>query len=224
MKDLRRLVSATVIGSFSLAALMGILTLLGGGDFGDTETRVLLTTVIVGVESVAVLCYLSILGRPLAAVGLLGGVVSLVASGLALYLVWGGDDASELWRTFGVSVTVAASLAQASLLIALAGRQGIGVSLALTLVAIAVVATMVAIPIVGDDDPGGGYWRGFGVVAILDVLGTVVLTATSAFRRQPPAVAPLLSPALQQRIAEAARDRGTSPDQLVSDALDAYLS
>ena len=37
MKDLRRTVVATVIGSFSLAALMGILALLGAGAFGEGE-------------------------------------------------------------------------------------------------------------------------------------------------------------------------------------------
>jgi len=226
VKDLRRLVSTLVIGSFSLAALLGIIALLSGGDFGETQTRVLLTTVVVGTESVVVLCYLALSSHRLAAVGALGGAVSLVASGTALWLTWGGDDPDWLWQTFGVALTIAASLAQASLLLALVGRDRVGPALAGTLLAIAVVAAMVVRPIVGDHDPGGDYWRIFGVVAILDVLGTVVLTALGAFRRRPEGAptTPVLSTAVQARVLDAARDRGTSPDQLVSDALDAYLS
>ena len=94
MKDLRRLVVTLVIGSFSVAALLGIIALLGGGELGETEGRVLLTTVIVGVESIAVLCYLAVAGKRSALVGLAGGVVSLVPFSLALWLTWGGERAA----------------------------------------------------------------------------------------------------------------------------------
>src|SRR5690606_7548671 len=70
MKGLRSVGVKVVVGSFSLAALLGILALLGGGSFSETQGRVLLPTVIVGVESVAVLCYLSVGGTRRAAVGL----------------------------------------------------------------------------------------------------------------------------------------------------------
>lgn len=224
MKDLRRLVSSVVMGSFAVAALIGIVALLGGGDFGETEGRVLLTTVVVGTESVAVLCYLAVSGR-FAVVGLAGGAASLVASGLALWLTWGGDDPSSVWEAFGVAVTLAASLAQACLLLSLAARNGVGAGLAATLLAIAVVAVMVVVPIVGEGDVGDGYWRTFGVVAILDALGTVVTTATNAARRRDPSPASLLLTAeAQARLVTAARDRGTSPSELLNEALDAYLS
>ena len=72
MKDFSRLVTTLVIGSFSVAALLGIIALLGGGELGETEGHVLLTTVIVGVESIAMLCYLAVSGRPTAIVGLVG--------------------------------------------------------------------------------------------------------------------------------------------------------
>ena len=88
MKDMRKFVVRLVIGSFSIAAILGIVALLGGGDFGDTQGRVLLTTVIVGVESIAVLCYLAVTGRPTAIVGIVGGIVSLVPFGLALWMTW----------------------------------------------------------------------------------------------------------------------------------------
>ena len=59
---IRRWIVRLTIGSFSVAALMGIVALLGGGEFGETEGRILLTTLLVGVVSIAVLCYLATAG------------------------------------------------------------------------------------------------------------------------------------------------------------------
>ena len=227
MRDLRRLVSSLVIVSFSFAALLGIAALLGGGGFGETEAQVLLTTVIIGVESVAVLCYLGLAGHRLAAVGAAGAVVSVVATMLALWLTWGDDGSTTVWRAFGVAVTLAVSLAQVSLLLALVGRRKVWAGLGGTLLAVAVVAVMVIIPIVTESGMSDGYWRAFGVVAILDVLGTVVLTAVGVFRRRPDeedTEPRLLTAAVESRLVDVAQLRGTSPSQLVSEALDAFLA
>lgn len=226
MRDLRKLVSAVVIGSFSVAAALGIAAILGGGVFGETDLNVLITTVIVGCESIAVLCYLGLAGHRLAVVGAVGGLTSIVATASALVMTWsetlGGD---HTWQAFGVSVTLAWTFAQASLLLALVGRRRIGPALALTLLASAVVATMISIPIIDESFMSGTYWQVFGVIAILDVLGTVVLTAVGVSGRRPdlaPA-APLLVPTVEARLVAVASSRNTTPSQLVSDALDAYL-
>ena len=228
MADLRRIVSTVVIVSFSIAALLGIIALLSGGDFGETEGRVLLTTVIVGVESVALLCYLAAVGKPFVGVAYVGAPVSLLAAGIALYLTWGGNDGGEddffdLLEAFGVLVTIAASLAQACLLLALTARHRMTAVLMGTLAAITVVAVMVIVQITGGSSDNDGFWRILGVAGILDVLGTVVLTATAAFRRGAPET-PGLSAQSQQRLAAAALAKGTSQDQLLNDALDAYLA
>ncbi|TIC80486.1 hypothetical protein E8D34_19075 [Nocardioides sp. GY 10113] len=228
MKDLRRLAVAAVIVSFSVAALLGIGALLGGGALGTGEARVLTTTVIVGTESMAALCYLALAGHRFAAVGALGGAFSVAATLLALWLTWGGDDG---WRAFGVTVAIAASLAQASLLLRLADRRAPGPLLALTMATIAAVALLLVIPIIDDSGIGDGYWRLFGVVAILDVLGTVVVAATSLGRRGPEqgsgsaardSSPRLLSVEVERRVAEEAARRRVTPSQLVSDALDSY--
>ncbi|WP_162891062.1 hypothetical protein [Aeromicrobium sp. A1-2] len=226
MSDLRSIVTKVVIVSFSIAALMGIIALVGGGSFGGTEERVLLTTVIVGVESIAVLCYLAVSGRPLVYIGMVGGVASVVPFGIALVLAWGGYDGGDwLWRTFGIGLTVAASIAQVCLLLALAGHQRIGPGLLATLATITIIAAMIVLPIASDADRGDTYWRIFGVVAILDVLGTVILAAVRAFGpgRRNDGSTVLLTPATQARIIDAARLRGTSPEQVLSDALDVLL-
>lgn len=223
MKDLRSIVVRLVIGSFGLAALLGVIALLGGGSFGETEGQILLTTVIVGVECVALLCYLAVAGRSHAWVGVIGAIVSLIPFGIALTLTWSNGDLGEsAWRTFGVSVTVAATLAQASLLLGL--TRGRRVLLGTTLAAATVVALMIIGPLLdqgGDDDL---YWRLFGVVAILDALGTVVLVALRVFDGiSAPADtvrAPQLTAAVEARLADAAASRHTSPTELLSRLLD----
>jgi hypothetical protein len=229
MKKLRGLVVKLVIGSFSIAALLGIIALLAGGSFGETEGRILLTTVIVGVTSIAVLCYLAAADKPFQIVGLIGGVSVIVPLTLALWLTWFGDDAPDIvGRTFGVGVTISASLAQACLLLAIAydARPVVRRMLYATLALIGVVAVLIAIPLATESDMSSAYARFFGVAAILDVLGTVTVAALQKFvpDQGKEAPEPLLDPALEFRIADAARERGVSKSQLISDALDSLLS
>ena len=226
MKGFRRIVVILVIGSFSVAALLGIIALLGGGELGETEGKVLLTTVIVGVESIAVLCYLAVATRRTSFVGLIGGLVSLVPFGISLRLTWGGADieSGTLWDAFGVGVTIAATLAHACLLLAL-DRGRLRLLLIGTLVAMAIVSGMICNAILNGENLGDLYWRTFGVVAILDVLGTVVFAALGIFGRRAKAEGEpdLMTPALESRVLDAARSRGVPPAQLISDALDNFL-
>ncbi|QLQ11021.1 MAG: hypothetical protein HZY75_12460 [Nocardioidaceae bacterium] len=228
LKDLRKVASGLVIASFSIAALLGIAVLLGAGSFGETEGRVLLTTLIVGVESIAVLCYLSVVGHRFAFLGAVGVLVSFVATGLALWITWGGSSATSVWQGFGISLTIAASLAQMCLLLATAGRTRVSPPLWATLAAITVVAVMVILPILEVDGLGDTYWRAFGVVAILDVLGTVVLTAIGVFGKRDHSGQPIgpaslqLGEAVATRVSSTAMTMGLSADELISRALEAY--
>ena len=58
------------------------------------------------------------------------------------------------------------------------------------------------------------------------MLGTIVLTAVGVFRRRTDEETEprLLTAALESRLIDAAHQRGTSPNQLSSDALDAFLA
>lgn len=223
------MVVGCIIVSFGVSALLGIIALLGGGEFGRTQSNVLTSTVIVGLESLAVLCYLTLAGHRTAWVGLVGGVVSLVCAGTALWWVWGTwEFGNEPWQLFATTLVIALSLAQASLLLRLADRDGFRIGLALTLALAAVVAAMLIGPIVSESFPeSDAYWRAFGVVAILDVLGTVVLMAMAAVGvRTSVARSRTSSPGqlgddVQRRLVELARQRGTTPDALLTEALDA---
>ena len=235
MKKLRSLIVKLVIGSFSIAALMGIIALLAGGSFGDTEGRILLTTVVVGVTSIAALCYLSTAEKPFQLVGVVGGAVSLFPFALALWMTWDDSYSNDLWRILGIGITVAASLAQASLLLALAydSRPIVRRLLLATLAIIGVVAVLIIILLANDFEVDDTYWRLFGVAAILDTLGTVTVAALQKFVPvQPKPESPNsegldleseVNATLDARIAAAANERGVSRTQLVSEALDKLL-
>ncbi len=187
--SVRRAVVRLTIGAFSLAALMGVAALLRPGHFGDTEGRILLTTLIVGADSVLNLCFLAPVGARSRLIGAAGGVAAIVAAACALIFawpLWQQDPGRGLVRTFGVAVVVALTLAQFSLLLAVVRRRPAVVRLlAATLVAGTVLAGLVIALILGwnASDTGG---RTIGVVAILDVLGTVVTMALGVFLRDEP--------------------------------------
>ena len=225
----RRLVVFLTIGSFSIAALMGMIALLGGGSFGEREGQVLLTTLIVGTTSVAMLCYLATSGTRFQVVGAVGGVVVLVPFATALLMIWQDDFWDEgMWQVFGVGVTVAATLAQVSLLLALAGsRSRVRLVLCTTVTLAAAVALIVSGMIVSES-VSDGVLRLVGVLGILDVLGTVVTLALALFGNRnadDSGRAPVRIPdRLEEQVAAAAERSGTSRDQVVAEALDRYFT
>ncbi|CAI9405433.1 ribbon-helix-helix domain-containing protein [Nocardioides sp. T2.26MG-1] len=223
----RAVIVRLTIGSFSVAALMGVAALLSGGSFGRTEGRVLLTTLLVGVASVAVLCYLATAGTSFQTVGVAGGVTVAVPVVTGLLLIWadlGSGPQDAAGRTFGAGTTVAATLAQACLLLVLGarGRPTLRGLLAGTLVLASVLAVALSVVIVAQDDPPSGVLRGMGVVAILDVLGTVVVSALSRFGPQAGAVS-LSVPAGMVASIDAVRG-GRSRDDVLKDAIESWLS
>ena len=248
LRGARRAAVIGVIASMSLTAVVGIVALLSG-DFGDTQIQIILTTLLITGFSVTALCHLAIAGRPVRVVGFVGLAVSAAALVLGLALIWlvWGDGSSavfQLLRWFTVSGILALSLAQANLLLLLAGRRHpvLRVALGATLAAIGLLALLLALPIVTDGaipgpDNADAYARSVGVVAILDALGTVVLPVVALFLRDRPldatddsstradaaaTSAPIVvSPLLEQRIAAVGDATGLDRESLLGAALDA---
>lgn len=226
MPDFRRLALFLTIGSFSVAALLGVLALLLGGDFGDGQVRVLLTTLCVGVTSVLALCYLATADTPYRLVGVLGGLAAVPTLVVALLLTWSdvwddGDD--TIWQAFGIGSVASLTLAQVALLMVLSGGAAAHVRTLLvgTLVTTAWVAGQVSVLIL-DPDLGDGSWRLLGVVAILDVLGTVAVTALARFGGGTPAPSRVVLelPADLSRTVRAVAERtGRSPEAVLRSAL-----
>lgn len=225
----RKVIVRVTIGSFSLAALMGIIALLAGGQFGETEGRILMTTLLVGVLSVAVLCYLATSGGRYQWVGIAGGVVIVAPAVAALLMIWNGSGPGEgVIKVFGVGSIVAATLAQASLLLALGQRARPTVRrlrLA-TLVLAAALAVMTSLLVLGADPGEDWYYRVLGVVAILDVLGTVLVAALKKFgaSSEPDALELSLPEPLAARLHEAAVRSGRSRGDLAIEAIERYLA
>lgn len=223
MADFRRIALFVTIGSFSIAALLGVLALLGGGDFGDTEVRILLTTLLVGVTSIAVLCYLATAETPFSLVGVAGAVCAIPTLLCGLVLVWSDfdSDSEALLKAFGIGTTVAASLAQVSLLLVLAAAAPPYVRrlLGLTLITVTWVAAHVTALIV-EVDAGDGSLRLLGVMAILDVLGTVAVAALAKFGGGGSRPGSLVVPAdLVPLVLARAEATGVSPESLLTSLL-----
>lgn len=225
----RRLAATLTIGSFSIAALMGIAALLGPGDFGEGEGRVVLTTVIVGCASMCSLCYLATSGTRWAPLGLLSGVALALPVVTGLTLVWSdwSLDADGTLRAFGVGVVLSLTLAQLCLLLSLAGDGRLGAVLWPTVLVAAVVALLVSGMVLGQDATDG-LWRLVGVLAILDVLGTLVTIAWAKFAdRSAPGSGVRLRVTLSEHQTVALRrlaaGTGHSPDRLVAEAVDRML-
>ena len=226
----RRVAVALTIGSFSIAALMGIVALLGGGEFGEGEAKVLLTTLIVGCASICMLCYLATAGTPWFGVGVVGAVVLTVPVVTSLVLVW--HDWEEYFpedgwlKWFGVGTVLAGTAAQICLLLALAWtRPGLRFVLWAT-IALAVTVAVIITGVILYENDADGVWRLLGVVAILDVLGTLVTIALAKFGRGDDTRVDdraQLPPALEARLAERAAQLGRSRASLLAEAVERFL-
>jgi signal transduction histidine kinase len=232
--NLRRIAATSTIGSFSVAALMGILALLAGGSFGEGQGRVLLTTLVVGCASICALCYLATAGTRWAAVGAIGAVVLVLPVVTSLLLVWVdwdsfGDGTEGLAKAFGIGVVGAATLAQVCLLLAVTGDRRLEAVLRPT-IAVATLVALVACGMILGAGESDGAWRLLGILAILDVLGTLVTIAMARFGDRPAPTTPdqrlrvTLSVEQSSSLRRLATGADRSPEQLVGEAVDRLLS
>lgn len=225
----RTTIVAITIGSFSIAALMGVTALLGGGDFGETEVRILLTTLLAGVSSIAVLCYLATGGTRFQTVGVVGGLAALVPLATGLAIIWGdpvwGDDDGPL-KAFGVGAIVAGSLAQVCLLLAVAGRARPGVRglLVATVAVITLMAAQTSLLVLEIGQFDDAYLRILGVVAILDVLGTVVVAALGRTTSEDGVRTLGVPDDLAAQVSAYAARSGQQPATVVRQAIEQYLA
>lgn len=248
VRGIRRAAIIGIIVSLVVAAGLGIFALLSG-EFGDVQARVLGTTLTFAAFGTTALCHLATVSRRVRAVGFAGIAASVIAATCALVLIW-ADSLGETWEAILKGLVLAAiaavSLAQANLLLLLTGRPHrlIRVTLGVTLAAIAVVAVMIAVPLLTDndipgDDAGEVYWRIFGVIAILDALGTIALPILGLVLRTPVAGADAgvagaaaaeqgsravtLPAGLATQLAERAAREGRTPDSLATELLQTAL-
>ncbi|WP_434811736.1 hypothetical protein [Microbacterium sp. bgisy189] len=227
-KTVRRVVVWVVVVSFVLAAVAGIAALLGGG-MDETVWRILGTTALSGVFSIAVLCCATLLERRTKVFGAIGIGVSIVTLVLLLGLVWELIPWDDIVTKLAVTGSIAtAHFAVASLLLLLVDRRRTPVRVALvtTLALLGVTFLVATFGIWNEDAFGDAYWRVLGIALILAALGVVVVPVMSLLLRDDVAaaaaapVAPadptIVSAQLAQQLTDEARRRGISVDALVA--------
>lgn len=233
IRGFRRVAVVAVVVSLAAAAALGIVALFSG-DFGETQGKILGTTLLTGAFGVAALCHLAVVARPVRVVGILGLAVTAIAYAIGLMLVWRSGDADYdlLLRAFGAAWVLAASFAHANLLLLMGRRRSrlLRIGLTATLVFVAVVAGMLLVPILTDGAiPGDGrdpYWRWFGAVAILDALGTIVVPIAALFLRDgrdrgaEDSITVTLSGDTALRARRLAAERGEPVDRMLADLVD----
>lgn len=177
-----------IVASLSATALLAIVILLFG-QFGQTEGRILTTTMLLAGFGLLALPagFLFDQGR---LTGLAGAVLALATAGFALSvaLVWSGDDPpEELAKT---AATIAALAVGSTQVAALAARRTdrdpasvrrlFPTSTALALV----LASMVGLAVWAEIETSS-FYRALGAAVVLDVLLVALQPILAAARREP---------------------------------------
>jgi len=166
----------TMIVSLSISALIGIVVFLVG-NFGETEAKILLTTLTIGGFSLVALCSSILYDKHryvfFSALGMIVAVVGFLISTLAIWEILNFDD---IWKTIIISIILSVSVAQSSLLLLIKSKKTVvNISLMLTFLFIFIVAFMFIVLILFEISKDFEfYFRLLGVFAILDALGTIV--------------------------------------------------
>jgi hypothetical protein len=193
---IRTFAGRALVGGLCLAAGMAVIALLTG-DFGDTETRVILTSIGFAVTSGTGSAGAAARLRPSEGLQLLGGatvLASIATFGLLVLGLWTDmhDWGSEgLWRAFGCFGVLAIAGSHACVMLAARRPRDSEAIRLLTIASLAFSAidTTAAILPIADlvDDVNEGWARLVGATLVLLVLTSVL---PPILRRMQPAAAP----------------------------------
>lgn len=175
--SLARALLLTVIAALCIAALVAIGLLLFG-NFGETEGKILLTTLAIAGYSLLGLAATTALGRETFWLGSLGLGVSAIGFVLFVSLIWINPQGDLLGRLMGTFLVLAIAIAHAALLLLLTrrgGERGVLAVRRLTLLTSSALSLMIIFPIVSGWEPGQLYARAMGAVAVLTVLGSLLV-------------------------------------------------
>ena len=171
--DLKKYFLRSLVAARAVSALIGIFIFMMG-DFGDTEVRILLTTLTIGGFSLTGLCSASIHHRiPLKYFSIIGLIVSAIGFFLSVGIVWELIDIENVWKLWIIFIILSVAIAHSSLLLQIIPKTDtIKYSLIATLFSIALVALMLIKSTLSEFDESEFYFRLLGVFTILDAFGT----------------------------------------------------
>lgn len=163
-----------LVVALSISALIGIFIFLFG-DFGETEIRLLLTTLTIGCFSLTGLCSSSIHKRnKLRIFSEIGIIISILGSITTVGAIWEIIDFNEIWKTMVIFIILSVTIGYISLLLRIRPRTDrIKYLLTGTIVFISIVSLMLIKSTLSEFNENEFYFRLLGVFSILNVLGTI---------------------------------------------------
>ncbi|MEM3074337.1 MAG: hypothetical protein QW727_00110 [Candidatus Pacearchaeota archaeon] len=122
---LKRAFLISMIVSLSISALIGIIIFLLG-EFGDIQTKILLTTLTIGGFSLAGLCSATLYDKQRYTLfGLLGIIVAVLGFIVTTALIWEVLGLSNVWR-FGLTlILLSFTFSHVSLLLLIDTEKGV---------------------------------------------------------------------------------------------------
>jgi len=163
---MRRSLVRTVIGLIAINAAIAVFVLLSG-DIGDTEGRILGTSLLATATAVlGMVCAPALAARRIRPVPVVGMAVAVAGFAMVTAAIWWEIDSVWFGKAAGSAYLIAAASALASLLSAwpIAGRAAWVGRAAYLLVGLASIALLAGMWF---EIGTSGYWRAFAVVAVL---------------------------------------------------------
>lgn len=166
----------SLIASLVVSALIAILVFLFG-DFGETEIKLLLTTLTVGGYSLTGLCSSALYDkRKNVSLVFSGFLVSILGFIITVGAIWKIIDFVDIWRLVAIFSILAFSIAHSSLILLICSEKRIiSISKIAMIIFILIIAIMlIYLVLAGFNGVDKFYYRLLGVFAVLDVLGTIL--------------------------------------------------
>jgi hypothetical protein len=176
MRDLnyKKIFLRTFIVALSISAVIGIVIFLIG-DFGETEMKLLGTTLSIGGYSITGLCSSIIYNRAkFKTFSIVGMLIAVLGFLCTISAIWEFVDMDKIWRIMVIFIILTVSMAHISLLLQIHTKtHTIKYSLFGTILFISIVALMLIKGTINEFEEKEFFFRLLGVFAILDVLGTI---------------------------------------------------
>lgn len=163
-----------LVASVAVSALLGCVALLSS-HFGETQGKVLLSTLAIAQASLlAMVCGVA-MGRPSTApLAKLGAVLAVATAPVLLAAIWGEIDRNGFWKATGTLEVAAITVAHVSLLLTARPRADRRWVVVVTVFAALALAAMIVGLVWGAFDDASGLWRPLGVLSILTCAGTIL--------------------------------------------------
>jgi hypothetical protein len=176
-REIRGILIKLLIAVLCLIAL-GVIVAILVGRVNDTAARIFLSAIAVAFYSVLALASLSVLDRRpwMTFLGFGIYVIACVVALLGIWVDWNSDDGILDWIFSWLVISVASAHVT---LLESRRREGDSRSVTAiffgTIACIALLTLLLVIPLFGNSGESDRYWRLVGVIAVVDVLGTLLL-------------------------------------------------